>query len=103
MVSLGKSQNSLDQLQYNYIEGTNQLQYISDGVNNSADATDLENQASTNYAYNAIGQLSKDEAEGIAKISWHVNGKIKSVEKSDGSGIRFIYDAMGYRIKKISR
>jgi hypothetical protein len=101
------AQNSLDNLQYNYISGTNQLQYITDGVSNSVDATDLETQPSTNYAYNAIGQLTKDEVEGILSIEWNVSGKVKKVSKdNDGDlledqTIEFTYDAMGNRIKNV--
>jgi hypothetical protein len=71
-------------------------------------SSDLETQPSTNYAYNAIGQLTKDESEGILSIEWNVSGKVKKVSKDtdqdlvEDQTIEFTYDAMGNRIKKIS-
>src|SRR5690606_28329188 len=47
----------------------------------------------------AIGNLIKDNAEGISSITWNVYGKISSITKSSGT-ITYAYDATGNRITK---
>ena len=102
-------QNSLDQLQYNYISNTNQLISISDAIGSTISTVDLDNQTINNYAYNATGQLTKDDAEGILEITWTASGKVKQVsiddtEPKDGIAdrtLQFKYDALGNRIRKI--
>ena len=57
-----------------------------------------------NYAYDAQGNLIKDEQEQIAQIDWTVVGKVKRVTRtatSEKPDLEFIYDAMGNRITKI--
>ena len=54
------AQNSLDKLTYNYNANNNQLNYIYDEVDAVTSDVDLDTQTENNYAYNAIGQLTKD-------------------------------------------
>ncbi|MDQ3535977.1 MAG: hypothetical protein M3421_10170 [Bacteroidota bacterium] len=54
----------------------------------------------TNYIYDEIGNLIADKNEGIDKINWTANGKIRSVIKKDGTIISFKYDGAGNRIQK---
>jgi len=51
------------------------------------------------YEYDAIGNLVKDNNEGLT-ITWTPSGKVRSVVKPDTT-IYFRYDAMGNRIAKI--
>ena len=51
------------------------------------------------YKYDALGNLIRDEQEGTS-ISWNAYGKIKQVDKQDGSRLTFSYDAAGNRIAK---
>ncbi|WP_299311244.1 RHS repeat-associated core domain-containing protein [uncultured Aquimarina sp.] len=102
----------MDDFTYNYNEVTdengelqitnNRLRSVSDI--NSLDAnfdTDIDSgQAIDNYTYDAIGQLTKDEAEGLTNIEWRVDGKVRSIIKNDGSTISFGYDGLGNRISK---
>ena len=100
------SQNSLDQLQYNYIYGTNKLESINDAISSTTSTIDLDNQNANNYEYDAIGQLTKDEAEGILSIEWTISAKVKQVSIDDNNDgvedrtLDFLYDALGNRIKK---
>jgi RHS repeat-associated protein len=90
----------MDVLYYVYNNETNQLNSINDLINSGNYDTDLDDQNTDNYTYNAIGQLTKDEAAGISKIEWALNGKVSEVTKSDGTTISFTYDALGNKISK---
>ncbi len=91
---------AMDRLQYNYLAGTNQLGYITDGVPDATYVNDLDGQTAGNYNYDAIGNLIKDTKEGIANIEWTVYGKLKRITKNNGVIIDYTYDATGYRISK---
>ncbi|MES1222568.1 MAG: hypothetical protein ABUT20_44145, partial [Bacteroidota bacterium] len=86
---------------------SNQLAHVKDAVPSTnypaaayPDEKDIDNQANNNYTYDGIGNLVKDNAEGITKIGWTVYGKIRSIDKSDGTSIIYDYDAGGNRIQK---
>jgi len=56
-----------------------------------------------NYGYDAIGELTRDNQDSIASITWTVSGKIKSVTRISGSSkynLTFDYDANQKRIAK---
>ena len=58
---------------------------------------DIDHQTSTtNYTYDAIGNL---KADGSMTINWNVYGKIGSITNSSGT-ISYVYDAAGNRISK---
>ncbi|MDA3613492.1 RHS repeat domain-containing protein, partial [Polluticaenibacter yanchengensis] len=61
---------------------------------------DIDNQVADNYAYDAIGNLVKDDAENIRRIVWTVYGKIDSIYKVDGTLISYGYDGGGNRVSK---
>lgn len=51
-----------------------------------------------NYSYTEIGELERDNQEGIEEIIWRVDSKVKEVHRSAGSSrknLKFDYDAMG--------
>ncbi|MEP7238962.1 MAG: hypothetical protein ABI685_13880, partial [Ferruginibacter sp.] len=87
---------------YNIVSGklvNNKLRHVKDAVSSSNYADDIDNQGDDNYAYDNIGNLVQDNAEGISNISWNVYGKIKSITKASGT-ISYGYDASGNRISK---
>jgi RHS repeat-associated protein len=54
--------------------------------------------------YDEIGNLTKDNAEGIETIKWDVYGKITDIERASNNNrpnLSFRYDATGNRIMKI--
>ncbi|MDB5250687.1 MAG: repeat protein [Segetibacter sp.] len=91
---------AMDSLKYHYVPGTNKLDYIRDDVSRNNYNEDIDNQNPHNYTYDPIGNLVKDNAEGISKIDWTVYGKIKKITKSDNSVIEYNYDPSGNRINK---
>jgi hypothetical protein len=66
----------MDSLNYYYNKGTNQLNYVTDGVPASNYPNDINNETPNNYIYNAIGQLAKDDS---AKIDTPEKTSIKVV------------------------
>ena len=61
---------------------------------------DLDSQQQDNYAYDEIGNLIKDQQEGITNIEWTVYGKVAKATKQDGSFTEFRHNAAGNRIAK---
>ena len=58
---------------------------------------------SINYGYDALGNLTRDDAAQIEAIEWTVAGKVKAVESSSTDPLRsltFGYGASGQRIVK---
>ncbi len=78
---------------------TNQLSGINDAVSTTGYTGDLESQPAFNYTYDAIGELTGDQAAQISNVTWNVYGKILSMTDS-GNTISFTYDAAGNRISK---
>jgi RHS repeat-associated protein len=102
-----------DELSYNYNNGTNQLNYVTDGQPDAASTVDIDNQSSNNYKYDFIGNLIRDEQEKLGDdannvdgIKWTVYGKISEVIPKNTNGVdqkpylKFTYDATGNRIAK---
>jgi len=107
---------AMDKLTYSYdqttTKKTNKLIGIADIESNSLYDIDIDdqkingvpfdasNQTTWNYNYDKIGNLIKDASEGIENIEWTIYGKVKSITKTDGTGITYKYDASGNRISK---
>jgi hypothetical protein len=95
----------MDSLKYVYYANTNRLMRVEDAVNAANYGVDVDDQSSytDNYAYDAIGNLIKDEAEEIEEIVWTVYGKVSAVKRYASStkpDLQFFYDAGGKRIMK---
>ena len=60
--------------------------------------------SSTGFAYNKLGQLTQNRAEGLS-ITWTSTGKTKTISRTNqnikGDDLEFKYDAFGRRIIKI--
>ena len=95
--------DNIDSLTYHYITGTNQLEYVDDGILASAFTYDVDDQSNGNYTYDKIGNLISDVSEEISNIEWTVYGKIKSVTRTANSNkpnLSFEYSPDGYRVAK---
>lgn len=91
---------SMDNLTYNYQAGTNRLRHVTDAFTTTPTALDVENQPVDNYQYDAIGNLVRDNQQ-LTTISWTPYGKVKQVNKDNGTYTKFMYDAAGNRVRKI--
>jgi RHS repeat-associated protein len=94
----------MDVLSYDYYnisgERSNRLKIVKDEVADTAFTNiDIDNHEN-NYRYDKIGQLVQDYDEGIKTIKWRVDGKVKSILKTDGEVISFTYDGLGNRQTK---
>src|SRR5690606_11126735 len=76
---------NMDKIKYHYNAGNNQLNYVYDTVPAGNYSVHIDAQSINNYQYDAIGNLIKDDSEGITGISWNVYGKISSITKSSGT------------------
>lgn len=96
----GGSPLLMDDLEYNYISGANQLDHVIDHVSESNYSFDIDSQLPGNYSYDEIGNLIQDKNEGILEIKWTPFGKVRKIVKSDGTIIDFMYSVSGNRISK---
>jgi RHS repeat-associated protein len=96
-----------DDFSYNYISGTNQLDYVDDYTPTDNFTNDIDpGQHAGNYQYDQIGQLIKDSSEEIERIHWNLKNKVTRIDYTgtkQGKSITFDYDAMGRRIAKHSK
>ncbi|MEP7377629.1 MAG: hypothetical protein ABI675_29765, partial [Chitinophagaceae bacterium] len=96
---------AMDSLVYKYYAGSNKLRQVSDDTSYTNNyLEDIDNQTDTsNYRYDAIGNLVKDSASniGMDSIRWNVYGKITGILKRDSTNIFYSYDAAGNRISKM--
>ncbi|MGV3631915.1 MAG: RHS repeat-associated core domain-containing protein [Bacteroidota bacterium] len=101
-VNSGGSQVTMDNFTYNYPDElvNNRLGHLDDAVSSGTFSVDVDDQEENNYIYDAIGQLTADEAAGITGIQWNVKNKVTLITKDDNSKIEFKYDALGNRISK---
>jgi RHS repeat-associated protein len=100
----GSGNVAMDEFTYTYNNGRNQLNHVSDAVAAGNYSTDIDSQSSNNYAYDAIGNLTKDDQALITNIDWLANGKIKRIQFDSGAPqeeIEFFYDPFGIRIAKV--
>ena len=92
--------NFIDDFTYKYLnQNSNQLGYIDDTVASGVDDKDIDDQKYGNYTYDEIGQLTRDNAEGLT-IKWRVDGKVDKIIKDTGVIIAFEYDGLGNRLAK---
>jgi len=97
----GSPSGAMDNLAYQYSKDANgrllnnKLGYIDDAATGTY-TTDLKDQASGNYGYDAIGNIVKD---GTLTYAWTVYGKLQQV--TNGTTLTaYQYDASGKRVIK---
>jgi RHS repeat-associated protein len=87
----------IDNLNYTYKNGGNQLESVDDA---SANATGFKDVAGVDYDYDANGNLKKDNNKGITSISYNLLNLPYVLSKDGSNNIRYIYDASGAKLGK---
>ena len=104
LLTLTRSDESgagMDDLTYTYPSESNRLDHVTDALSTGTE-DDVESQSPNNYTYDADGRLLADVAEGITEFYWRSGDKVDSLILTDGSKVRFRYDANGDRVAKIT-
>ncbi|MDB5258508.1 MAG: large protein [Chitinophagaceae bacterium] len=100
----------MDQLSYTYERiangfdrNSNRLLKVSDN-SNDLNLNDIK-KGDHAYAYDELGQLTKDEQENIELITWTVDGKVQTIKRKEvantGPDVEFQYNAQRQRVAKI--
>ena len=98
------SSNWIDQLTYDYITNSNKLAKVTDGVSDPqtklGDFKDGNNGSADDYSYDINGNLIADQNKAINTINYnHLN--LPNTITIPGKGtIKYVYDALGNKIKK---
>lgn len=94
---------TLDDLTYTYNSADNKLTSIVDAAINSYNQNTNFRTPSTsvpsNFAYNAIGQMTASLAENIGLIDYFPDGKIKKITFTNNNTAEYEYGAMGEKLK----
>ncbi len=92
--------NKMDQLSYAYNpEKPNQLLRVDDAAGEVLAGKDIGDQDGNNYEYNSIGQLVKNNEEGIEYI-YNASGLVTEIKKNNLTLVKFFYNDKGHRVKK---
>ncbi len=92
--------NKMDQLSYAYNpEKPNQLLRVDDAAGEVLAGKDIGDQDGNNYEYNSIGQLVKNNEEGLEYI-YNASGLVTEIKKNNLTLVKFFYNDKGHRVKK---
>jgi len=110
-LSTRNSQNGvMDQLGYVYDElnghkRNNRLLQVTDAVDGTTLPDDIDSQPENNYSYDELGNLTANQQDHIASITWTPGGKIEKITRTTGAhslpDLEFAYDAAGNRTMKL--
>ncbi len=84
----------MDSLSYTYTANSNRLSNVSDVLDSIA-AYDYHTQAGTAFTYNAIGQMTKNEAERIDTVMYTPYGKVEKMIFDNGDYTAYTYSDKG--------
>ena len=96
---------SIDLLSYSYQSGSNKLQQVADAANdNTSTLGDFKYNAgsktSTDYNYDANGNLISDANKGISSIAYNYLNLPQTISITGKGTISYIYDAGGSKLQK---
>jgi hypothetical protein len=94
----------MDSQTFNYYIGCNRLKRVKDTIASGAYPDDIDNQADSNYKYDANGNLVYNKQDSLLTIDWNVYGKIKSIVRTNGcskANLSFRYNPDQYRVRKL--
>ncbi|MBL7739066.1 MAG: RHS repeat-associated core domain-containing protein [Chitinophagaceae bacterium] len=101
------SSSWIDQMKYSYFANSNQLQQVYDTANdNSSRLGDFKYDASgktaTDYSYDMNGSVVTDQNKKISAIIYNYLNLPDSIRISGKGTVKYVYDAAGVKIKKIT-
>jgi RHS repeat-associated protein len=95
----------IDSLLYGYNSNSNQLNYVTDRVNDTAahlgDFSEINNNTSQDYTYDGNGNLTLDNNKGISYIHYDYLNLADSIVFTGKGYIKYVYDALGNKQQKI--
>jgi len=98
----GYTSEAVDNLTYTYNSTTgNQLDKVEDATGKSAGFTNGAS-ATTEYTYNAVGNVTADQNKGISAITYNMLNKPAQITFSDGRTVVYTYDASGSKLKMVT-
>ena len=92
----------IDQLNYNYLNGGNQVSYITDAMGDVPGIIDYTGNTSTtqNYHYDLNGNMTSDVHKSIDSIYYNYLNKPELLDFGSNNKIQYIYDATGVKLAK---
>jgi RHS repeat-associated protein len=97
---------TIDSLLYGYNSNSNQLNYVNDRLNDTTtrlgDFKEYSNNTSQDYSYDVNGSFSADNNKKISSIIYNYLNLPDSIRITGKGTIKYIYDAAGNKIKKIT-
>lgn len=96
-----------DQLRYTYFAHSNQLQQVYDSVNDNSSRLgdfkfDASGKTATDYTYDVNGRVTADKNKNISQVIYNYLDLPDSIRISGKGTIKYVYDAGGSKIKKIT-
>jgi RHS repeat-associated protein len=97
---------TIDSLLYGYISNSNKLDYVNDLANDTTtrlgDFKEFTNNTSQDYGYDDNGNLVSDANKKITAIIYNYLNLPDSIHINGKGTIKYVYDAGGNKIKKIT-
>ena len=97
---------TIDSLLYGYNSSSNKLNYVNDRANDTTtklgDFKEITNNTSQDYSYDGNGNMYIDNNKNISSIRYNYLNLPDSIAVTGKGYIKFIYDAAGNKIKKIT-
>jgi RHS repeat-associated protein len=101
----GAAIQTIDSLKYGYLLNGNRLSFVTDKNNNSlsqlGDFKEINNNETADYAYDSSGNLLRDLNKNIVVIRYNHLNLPDSIVFTGRGIIRYLYDAMGNKQRKI--
>ncbi|MGN6196714.1 MAG: DUF6443 domain-containing protein, partial [Ginsengibacter sp.] len=95
-----------DSLIYGYNTNSNQLNYVTDKVNDTTahlgDFTEINNNTAQDYYYDGNGNMNQDNNKAISNIHYNYLNLPDSITITGKGYIKYIYDAAGNKEQKIT-
>jgi len=97
----------IDQLSYSYANNTNQLQQVTDGVNDKLSVLgdfkyDPATKNSIDYTYDANGNITVDNNKRINNVAYNYLNLPQQFAVTNKGTIQYVYNAAGVKLQKVT-